>query len=269
MTKPAERIPYPAPPMPTLVSEARTEPTPADAEFELTVGLAELTRNLAAEAGLAGEQVITALLDRFVAALPGVCCASLTVRPNPNKPAVTFGATDPLAADADSLQYGTRQGPCLDALGAFELIEVPDLALDQRWPGFTRLIAGRLPLRSVLSVPVSTADRCSQSLNLYAEQPHAFAACHYPAAYLAAAAAGLALTALRDRDRVEHLRTALDTNRQIGAAMGILMARHRCSYENAFTALRVASQHQHRKLREVADEVVFTGVLPTRHPGSQ
>jgi hypothetical protein len=263
MTKPAERIAYPSPPVPTMLSEVRSEP--ADTEFELTVGLAEMTRNLAAEAGLTGEQAITALLARFVAALSGTCCASLTVRPNPNKPAVTFAATQQLATDADSLQYGTRQGPCLDALGAFELIEVADLAMDRRWPSFTRMIADRLPLRSMLSVPVTTADGSSQSLNLYGDQPRAFSAGHYPAAYLAASAAGLALTALRERDRAEHLRTALDTNRQIGAAMGILMARHRCSYDNAFTALRVASQHLHRKLRDVADEVVFTGVLPTRN----
>jgi GAF domain-containing protein len=264
MTKAAEHIAYLPRPVTTLLPDTRTEPAAADTEFELTVGLAELTRNLAADSGLTGEQAMVALLDRFVEALPGAGCASITARPNPRKPVLTFAPTQQLAADADSLQYGTREGPCLEALGGFELIAVDDLATDPRWPHFTRVIADRLPVRSVLSVPVSTADGAPQSLNLYGEQPRAFTDSHHPAAYLAAAAAGLALTALRERDRVEHLRTALDTNRQIGAAMGILMARHRCSYDNAFTALRVASQHLHRKLRDVADEVVFTGVLPTR-----
>lgn len=267
MTKAAEPIAYASAEATTILSEVRTEP--ADTEFELTVGLAEMTRNLAAEAGLTGEQAATALLDRFVAALPGACCASLTVRSNPNKPVTTFAATQQLATDADTLQYRAHQGPCLDALGAFELIEVENLAADSRWPSFTRLVADRLPIRSALSVPVATADGAVQSLNLYGGQPRAFSTSQYPAAYLAAAAAGLALTALRERDRADHLRTALDTNRQIGAAMGILMARHRCSYDNAFTALRVASQHLHRKLRDVADEVIFTGVLPTRNHSSR
>ncbi|MFL6164333.1 MAG: GAF and ANTAR domain-containing protein [Jatrophihabitantaceae bacterium] len=264
MTTSAERIDSLSRPITPLLAPGRTEPVAADTEFELTVGLAELIRNLANDATLTGEQALAALLDRFVEALPGACCASITTQLNPRKPPATFAATQELAVIADSLQYDASQGPCLQALGSIELVQVDDLATDQRWPGFGRQVADRLPLRSVLSVPVSTADHGLQSLNIYGEQPTAFTAGHRPAAYLAAAVTGLALTALREHERSEHLRTALDTNRQIGTAMGILMARHHCSYDNAFTALRVASQHLHRKLRDVADEVIFTGMLPTK-----
>ena len=265
MTKSAEPLTYPTRPVTSLLSPTRTEPATADTEFELTVGIAEITRNLAADTKLTGEQAMTALLDRIVEALPGARCASVTAQPNPQKPAVTYAATEQLAVELDHLQYGTGQGPCLAALGAIKLIQVDDLGADERWPSFGRQAAERSPVRAALSVPVTASDSPAQSLNLYAERPNAFSYSHHPAAYLAAAAVGLALTALRERDRADHLRMALDTNRQIGAAMGILMARHRCSYDNAFTALRVASQHLHRKLRDVADEVVFTGVLPTRN----
>ena len=60
-----------------------------------------------------------------------------------------------------------------------------------------------------------------------------------------------------------NLRAALASNRQIGAAIGILMARLKITEDEAFDALRSASQHLHRKLRDVADEVVTTGDLPT------
>jgi AmiR/NasT family two-component response regulator len=44
--------------------------------------------------------------------------------------------------------------------------------------------------------------------------------------------------------------------------MGILMANKRQTQEQAFTDLRIASQHLHRKLRDIAAEVIYTGALP-------
>jgi hypothetical protein len=64
-----------------------------------------------------------------------------------------------------------------------------------------------------------------------------------------------------DRDRIANLETALISARRIGAAMGILMNRYQMTDEQAFDALRVASQHRHRKLRDVAEDVIMTGVL--------
>ena len=67
---------------------------------------------------------------------------------------------------------------------------------------------------------------------------------------------------LAARDQVVHLETALASARRIGAAIGILMARCRITDEQAFALLRTASQLTHRKLRDIAEEVVFTGTLP-------
>jgi len=61
-----------------------------------------------------------------------------------------------------------------------------------------------------------------------------------------------------------NLQGALGSNREIGTALGILMATHRISLPEAFDLLRTASQHSHRKLRNVAEEVVFTGALDQR-----
>jgi hypothetical protein len=70
------------------------------------------------------------------------------------------------------------------------------------------------------------------------------------------------------RDRVRNLETALVTNRRIAMALGIVMARHGLTEEQAFAELRSASQRRHQKLREIADEVVYTGDLPKRAAGS-
>lgn len=74
--------------------------------------------------------------------------------------------------------------------------------------------------------------------------------------------ARMAAQLMLDRARAANLEIALESNRDIGMAMGIVMARHLVSAEEAFHLLRRVSQLEHRKLREVAAEVVLTGCLP-------
>lgn len=59
-----------------------------------------------------------------------------------------------------------------------------------------------------------------------------------------------------------NLQVALTSNRRIGTAIGILMAHRRITDTAAFDLLREASQRAHRKLRDIADDVVLTGALP-------
>ena len=62
--------------------------------------------------------------------------------------------------------------------------------------------------------------------------------------------------------RIANLEVALQSNRRIGIAIGILMVRHCQTETDAFEALRVVSQRRNRKLRDIADEVIYTGALP-------
>jgi AmiR/NasT family two-component response regulator len=64
------------------------------------------------------------------------------------------------------------------------------------------------------------------------------------------------------RARIENLEKALATNRHIGMAIGIIMARMGLTEQAAFDALRDVSQREHRKLRDVAEDVLLTGELP-------
>lgn len=63
-------------------------------------------------------------------------------------------------------------------------------------------------------------------------------------------------------DRASNLQKALGSNRVIGTALGILMTTNKITADEAFARLRSTSQHSNRKLRDVADDVVFTGALP-------
>jgi AmiR/NasT family two-component response regulator len=63
-------------------------------------------------------------------------------------------------------------------------------------------------------------------------------------------------------DALMHMERALEHSRDIGVAMGIVMAQEQVTRECAWDMLRMVSQGQHRKLHLVAAEVVQTGELP-------
>lgn len=64
-----------------------------------------------------------------------------------------------------------------------------------------------------------------------------------------------------ERDKAANLQVALVSNREIAQAIGILMSAHKLTSQQGFDLLRTASQHTHRKLRDVAAEVCDTGML--------
>lgn len=60
----------------------------------------------------------------------------------------------------------------------------------------------------------------------------------------------------RLRTLVDHLRAALESRPVIEQAKGVLMARERCTPEEAFEALRRASQRENRRVRDLARDLV-------------
>ncbi len=64
--------------------------------------------------------------------------------------------------------------------------------------------------------------------------------------------------------RANQIRGALESNRVVGTAIGIVMATHHLAAEQAFRLLTVASQNTNSKLRDIAAAVVESGALPYR-----
>lgn len=62
-------------------------------------------------------------------------------------------------------------------------------------------------------------------------------------------------------EKIKHLEIALQTSREIGMAIGVLMGRQRIPADRAFDQLREHSQRTHRKLRDIAADLVLTGSL--------
>lgn len=165
------------------------------------------------------------------------------------------------------LEHGPDgRGPCADALAGADLVCSDDLWDDERWPRLTPRTT-RVGARSALAVRLFAGDETLGVLHLTGRRPGAFGPAARAQALLFAAAAGLALSAARshaaDERRVEQFRTAMLTREIIGQAQGILMERERVRAEQAFALIRDASQRLNVKLRDVAQELVDTGLLPT------
>jgi hypothetical protein len=73
--------------------------------------------------------------------------------------------------------------------------------------------------------------------------------------------ARLAEALAAERQRADNLEVALESNREIGQALGILMYTHKLTSQQAFNLLRRASQDTNRKVRDIAAEICATGML--------
>lgn len=173
----------------------------------------------------------------------------------------TVAATDQLARDVDAIQYDLRSGPCVDAILENAVFRTNDLRDDERWPTFGRRAAA-IGILSMLSVRLYLEDTdVIAALNIYSRQADAFDESSQTVGMLLASHAALALGGVLAQQRVANLERALASNREIGVAMGILMARHAVTREQAFDLLRIASQNTNRKLVAIATDVADTGAL--------
>jgi hypothetical protein len=177
------------------------------------------------------------------------------------------GPTDVLADLAGVVaQAGEAAGAA--ALAEGSIMVSADLTEERRWPAYAQAMALHTPVRSVQAQPVMLAGTRLGVLVLYSDQAGYFAPERCDLGGLLAEIAAIALSLVENRHKTEHLTIALQNSREIGQAIGILMASHKLTSEKAFELLRTASQHGHVKLREVAREVTLTGQLPVVKEGS-
>jgi GAF domain-containing protein len=174
----------------------------------------------------------------------------------------TVSATDDVPRRVDFIQYDVGEGPCLDAMAERQTCVIDDLVGDERWPLFAGRAVEETGVRSMLSFRLFVQGDTIGALSLYSRRPVAFDEHSCAVGTVLAAHAAVAMSAAREREHAEQLKDALRSSRGIGMAIGVLMGRGGVTEDEAFTSLRQTSQHVHRKLREVAAEVVDTGQLP-------
>lgn len=172
----------------------------------------------------------------------------------------SLASSDPTAAAIDAIQHRLGEGPCVQAAFDDNNYLMFDVEREPRWPQFAARAAAETPLRCVLAIRLPGGE--SAALNYYADHIGAYTDEAVAAASILAAHASGLVAIGHSEAQAQNLEAALESNRKIGMAMGVLMAHHKVTEADAFTLLRNASQRLHRKLRDVAAEVTETGLLP-------
>ncbi|WP_460447796.1 GAF and ANTAR domain-containing protein, partial [Angustibacter aerolatus] len=180
---------------------------------------------------------------------------------------VAVAGTDPRVTRLDELHEAPGGSPTADAVASGAVHVVPDVARAGRWPVWSaRTSATGIGSCAAYRLVFDGSADVVGGLTLYADHLDAFdddaIDLGLALALFGAATVATGLT----RERAEQLKSALDSNREIGIAQGVLMATHRLTRDQALDLLKTVSQHTNRKLRDLAVDVADTGSLEVRRP---
>jgi GAF domain-containing protein len=211
------------------------------------------------------EELLTLVASYAVQAIPGADGAGLTLLEQDR--ADTIVATAPFVTEIDDIQYAMDQGPCISAAREGQTVVSGSLGGDPRWPRFGGRVA-RLGVHSVVSLPLITPDGVVGAMNVYAHDKNVFDDRAAELGQVFAAPAAIAVqnahVLAQTRRLVDQLQSALELRGVIDRAVGIMMSRSGSTEHEALERLRSLSQHEHRKLGEVARRIVDEAVARAR-----
>ncbi|WP_392544443.1 GAF and ANTAR domain-containing protein [Oryzobacter telluris] len=177
----------------------------------------------------------------------------------------TVASTGETAAAIDRAQIHAGQGPAIEVVLHGSTVLTADITDDERWQPLGQRLQESLGVRSMVAYRLHLLDESDAVAGLCfsSDRAHAFSPHHVHRGLLIASHAALMLTAHTANTNADQLSKALDSNREIGVGVGVLMASHSLTREQAFQVLRTASQNTNRKLRDIAIEVGDTGLPPS------
>jgi len=189
--------------------------------------------------------------------IPGVDFVSITVH-ELDHTLYTEAFTDPLAEQADALQYELREGPCYAAVTDRRFVLVNDMAAaGAEFPRYAPR-AVELGVRAHAAIQLVDGSRRA-GLNLYARTAGRFDRSTVQFAELFATQAG---AMLGYAEQVEQLSKAHHTRSEIGTAVGILMERYSVDRHQAFAFLTRISQDRNIKVRVLAQRIIDDTMEP-------
>ena len=212
-------------------------------------------------------EVCAAICVAATLLVPGCDHASILMRRNDGF--VTVAASDRVARHVDSLERETGEGPCLDAIEDEAAQVEPDLAASRSWPQLAARVILETPVRGAMGFRILVDRRKVGALNLFSDTANGFDRAATERAIVLAAFAGVAINAATSGEDVEGLRQGLQSNREIGRAVGMLMVLNGVTEDEAFDMLRRVSQEMNIKVAEVARAVIEERRLPSVKPKRQ
>ncbi|MEO3936243.1 GAF and ANTAR domain-containing protein [Dermatophilaceae bacterium Soc4.6] len=168
----------------------------------------------------------------------------------------TIASSDDVAMAVDDLERLHNEGPCLDAIEEERPQLEPDFGHASQWPTLSRAIVAQTPVRGGAGFRIIVGHSKIGALNLFSDEAGALDERSVDQGIILAAFASVVIAAVQNRDQAETLALGLNSNREIGKAIGLMMAFHKISDDAAFDVLRKASQDMNIKIAEVARQVV-------------
>jgi GAF domain-containing protein len=229
-------------------------------EFETSRVFANVARDLAEQPDL--DATIQRLVDMSVQ-LSGAPTAVLWAPGRDGQARLRAASAGEASQTLHKILRNVAEGPAHTAMTFKRAVLINDLDAEDRWPTYTRAVrAHNLAFRSILVHPLHLGENYLGALGLYSDKPDYFTSDIVEATALLADHATFALQSAEYAHKAGHLDKALESNRRIGMALGILMRDRQMSEDEAFDLVRNVSQAGNRKLRAIADDVIATGVLP-------
>jgi ANTAR domain-containing protein len=173
-----------------------------------------------------------------------------------------LAATSDLVRHVDRIRMEVGHGPVLDIVDTNDLVISNDLGADLRWPVFGSRMVEQLGIRSVVGYRLYLAPDTRAALTFYSEWPHAFDDLAIATGSIFAAYCSLVVFTETVLRTPLAPRRAAEVHREIGVAVGILMATEDVDTVTAFRRLHRAARRLHRELPEVAQHVVGHRRLP-------
>ena len=202
------------------------------------------------------DSVHQSLCTAAVELVDGCDHASLMLRRNGRT--FTAAASDQTARDIDTLEAELGEGPCIDAIDDDEPDEhiCSDLTTGCKWPALADRIMAGTDVRGMAGFRIRQEGQKVGALNVFSNETGALTGHSLDQALMLAAFASVTLAALDRGEEATTLRRGLESNREIGKAVGLLMAMHKIGDEQAFEMLAKVSQEMNIKVAEVANQVI-------------
>ena len=200
------------------------------------------------------DTVYQALVNSATQLIPGCDRACLMLERHGRF--VTVAATDEIAYAVDQAERDLGEGPCLDAITEEAFQFDPNLANGSPWPRLAERLLRTTPVRGMIGYRLLVDEAKVGALNIFSDHADALTEASADAGAVMASFASVAVMTAGARGEALQLRRGLESNREIGKAVGLLMAAHHVSQERAFEILKATSQQLNLKLAVVAAEIV-------------
>lgn len=228
----------------------------SDSWEELAVAMADMARDLLAQASV--QSTLDRIVHYAVDTVDG--CDEAGVLTLEGKTVRTLASSNGLVRKSDRIQGELGEGPCFDATRRVkDVYRIEDMTTTvQRWPRYAPY-AREMGVGSMMGFLLYTEDDNLGALDLYSYKPRAFTARSERVGWMLASHAAVSFSSARTHAQLD---SALESRREIGAALGIIMERYGTDQEGAFAVLKKSSQDHNIKLRDIARRMTETGELP-------